>query len=96
MPAYVVARIKVNDPEAYAAYRAAAPATIEAAGGRYLVRGGEATAVEGAPDPRRLVILEFPDRAAAQAWLEGPYRTEVRPLRLNGVAEMDAELVDGL
>ena len=39
MAAYVIAILEVTDPEAYERYKAAAPATIAAAGGRYVARG---------------------------------------------------------
>ena len=96
MPAYFIARITVNDPQAYERYKTAAYDSIVKAGGRYLVRGGETTAVEGTGDPRRLVVLEFPDRATAEAWWNGPDYAKARAFRGGGVAEMDAELVDGL
>jgi uncharacterized protein (DUF1330 family) len=39
--------MKVSDPERYKEYMAAAPATIAAAGGEYLVRGGKSETLEG-------------------------------------------------
>ena len=39
MAAYVIGDIKVTDPDVYAEYAAGVPATSEAYGGRYLVRG---------------------------------------------------------
>lgn len=96
-PCYFIARVTVHDPAAYEAYKTAAHATIVAAGGRYLVRGAEVAQVEGgAPDPRRLVILEFPDRASAEAWWNSPDYARAKAHRLGGVAEMQAELVEGL
>ena len=95
MPAYVVVRATVSDPAAYEPYKAAAQASIAEAGGRYLVRGGEMTTTEGEGDPRRLVILEFPDRATAEAWYAGPAYTHAKSLR-EGIAKMDAQLVDGV
>ena len=41
MPAYIVVQIDVKDPHAYEEYKALAPPSIEAYGGRYIVRGGE-------------------------------------------------------
>lgn len=95
MPAYVVVRATVSNPEAYEAYKAAAEAAIAEAGGRYLIRGGEMTTLEGTGDPRRMVVLEFPDRAAAQAWYDGPAYQRAIALRA-GIAEMDAQIVDGV
>ena len=96
-PAYVLARVAVHDPDAYEAYKTAAAESIAAAGGRYLVRGGALSRLEGAPgEVRRLVILEFPDRAAAEAWYAGPAYQAARAHRLGGVADATLELVEGL
>ena len=70
MPAYVIVDIEVTDPVLYADYAKAAGATVEQFGGRYLVRGGKAEALEGAADPKRVVILEFPTYERAKAWWE--------------------------
>jgi len=43
-------------------------ATIEKYGGRFLVRGGAHTTLEGKWRPGRVVIIEFPDMAAAKGW----------------------------
>jgi uncharacterized protein (DUF1330 family) len=68
MAAYVIGDVNVKNPEAYQEYRKQVLATIEKYGGRFLVRGGEHEVLEGAWRPRRLVILEFPDMAAAKKW----------------------------
>lgn len=59
MPAYLIANIDITDPEAFKAYGAKVPAVIAQYGGKYLVRGGAVTAVEGASPFKRLVVLEF-------------------------------------
>lgn len=68
MAAYVISEVEVLDEEIAASYRVLAQASIEAFGGRYLVRGAEAEVVEGSPSRRRIVIIEFPTMAAARAW----------------------------
>jgi uncharacterized protein (DUF1330 family) len=68
MPAYVIADIDVHDPERYAAYREESTATVAEHGGRWLVRGGRWEVAEGDWRPARLVVIEFPDAAAAWAW----------------------------
>jgi uncharacterized protein (DUF1330 family) len=70
MAAYLVANITVHDPARFEEYRAAVPAVIARFGGRYLVRGGAVEAKEGEPGLNRLVILEFPDMAAARAFYD--------------------------
>jgi uncharacterized protein (DUF1330 family) len=68
MAAYVIADVTVKDPEAYAEYRRQVPATVAKHGGRFLVRGGAWESIEGDWRPGRVVVIEFPDLAAARAW----------------------------
>jgi uncharacterized protein (DUF1330 family) len=68
MPAYLIARVHVTDPERYKEYTTLAPAVIAKYGGRYLVRGGAVTTLEGAPERDRIVVLEFPSHERATAF----------------------------
>ncbi len=72
MAAYLYANVEVTDLAAYETYRAEVPALIAAHGGRYLVRGGAVTVLEGPGVPQRQVILEFPDMAHLQAFYRSP------------------------
>ena len=64
--------LAINDFAGFSPYIAAIPAHIARHGGRYIVQGAEPTVVEGDWTPPRLVILEFPDRANAEAFLGDP------------------------
>lgn len=87
MPAaYVIVDIDVHDPATYEEYKRLAPAAVAAFGGEYLVRGGEAEVLEGAWQPRRLVVLRFPDREQARAWLHSPAYAPARAIRLRSAA----------
>ncbi len=67
MTAYVVYEAVVTDADQYERYKTAAAASVSAAGGRYVVRGGEIESFEGAA-PHDVVILEFASLDAAVAW----------------------------
>ena len=95
MPAYLVARIAVRDEAAFARYRAAVPAVIAAHGGRYLVRGGAVDVKEGPPPPGRLVVVEFPDMAAARAFYHGPEYAPLLRMRMDST-ESEVVLVEGV
>lgn len=95
MPAYVIVDVDVTDPETYKEYRAKAPATVSAAGGRYIARGGEVTHVEPGWDFHRFVILEFPSVAAAQTWYRSPAYQKILPIRLKSTKSRMA-FVEGL
>ena len=70
MPAYVIADIDVQDAETYRDYVALVPGTLEPFGGRFLVRGGAHTTLEGSWQPKRLIIVEFPSAEHARRWYE--------------------------
>jgi uncharacterized protein (DUF1330 family) len=68
MPAYVIADVRVSDPAGYEPYRPLAAASIARFGGHFIVRGGAAELLEGAPTPQRIVVIEFPDADTARRW----------------------------
>ena len=95
MPALIIGQIRVIDPARFEQYRAAVPAVIAQYGGRYLVRGGGVTALEGTHDGRRQVVIEFPSREAAERFWHSPEYAAARRLR-EGAAEVVALLVPGV
>jgi len=72
MKAYLVLDLQVDDFAGFRKYIAEIPAHIARHGGRYIVRGVEPTCIEGDWKPQRLVVLEFPARANAEAFLSDP------------------------
>ena len=95
MPAYVVVQVDVHDPETYERYKELAPDSIAKNGGRYLVRGGVVETLEGSWQPRRFVVLEFPDAARAKAWWGCAEYAEAKRLR-QASAHTEMLLVEGL
>lgn len=95
MPAYVIVETIVSDPDQYELYREAAPPTIAAHGGRYLVRGGEKIVLEGDWDPVRVVVLEFGDLDTAKRWYDSEEYREARKLR-EGAAKLHMVAVEGI
>ena len=81
MPAYLVCRVEVRDMETYAKYAAHSPGIVAQHGGRFLVRGGEIQALEGEPFDGRLVIVEFPNAAAAKAFYNSPEYQAAKAIR---------------
>ena len=95
MPAYVIVETNISDQEQYERYRDAAPASIAAHGGRYLVRGGELAVFEGEWNPTRVVVLEFPDLETAKRWYASEEYGEARKLR-DGAAALNMVAVEGV
>jgi uncharacterized protein (DUF1330 family) len=94
MAAYVIADITVQDAEVYAEYRKQVPATVEKYRGRFLVRGGAHEVREGDWKPGRVVVIEFPDMAAARAWYSSPEYGPLLKMRLHA-ATGSVILVEG-
>jgi uncharacterized protein (DUF1330 family) len=82
MPAYFFAEFEHTDRAAMQPYTAAVPTTIAQYGGRYLTRAGATELIEGGPEPKRIVILEFPDAAAIKRWYQSPEYQKILPFRL--------------
>ncbi len=95
MAAYLIAQLDVKDPEGAKAYQAAVPAVVERFGGRYLVRGGATEVLEGELAATRLVVIEFPDLAAARRFYASPEYQAILPHRLRS-CEGSLALVEGL
>lgn len=81
MPALLIADVDIKDPEAYSRYRSANPDIVKKFGGRYVAVGGTARVIEGDWNPRRTIIIEFPDLTAVAAFYDSPEYRELRKIR---------------
>lgn len=81
MPAYIFATVELHDADGYEEYKSKAPALIEKHGGRYIVRGGANEVVEGTWPAGRIVVLEFPDFASANAFADDPEYAPIAAIR---------------
>ncbi len=90
---YLISRVDVLNPEAYARYTAAATQAIAAHGGKALTRGGRFEALEGKARARN-VVLEFDSYDAARAYYCSAEYQAARALR-EGAAAIGIVLVEG-
>ena len=95
MPAYVIADVEVTNPELFEEYRKLVPATIEAYGGRYIVRGGDSEVVEGDWTPNRTVVIEFESFEQAKAWHSSEMYAGPKQMRIDST-NSSVIIVDGL
>lgn len=92
--AYIIARVTITDPEAYARYADSARVAMARHGATILARGGRVEALEGEARARN-VILEFPSMDAALAYWNSPEYQAARAHRL-GAAEIELCAVEGM
>ena len=94
MKAYLVLDFAISDMPAFMAYAAAIPAQMATHGGRYIVQGAAPTPIEGGWAPEHMVILEFPTRQNAEAFLSDPQSQELFKIR-HATTLSKLVLVDG-
>ncbi|MFN0160740.1 MAG: DUF1330 domain-containing protein [Burkholderiales bacterium] len=95
MSAYVIAIIKVNDPDAYAEYaRLAGPVNTQF-NSRILARGGEFEFLEGSLDCNRVVINRFENMADARAFYHSVEYQAARARRI-GAADFNMLVIQGM
>lgn len=90
---YWIAHVDVADPVRYQDYVRANAAAFEKFGGRFLVRGGASTTVDGEQRERH-VVIEFESLAQAQACWDSPEYQAALALR-RPVSTADVVIVEG-
>jgi uncharacterized protein (DUF1330 family) len=95
MPAYWVARSRIDDPVQYKKYTDLVPAIIARHGGKVLARGGKFRVMEGPDTFRRFVVIEFPTFEQAVACFESPEYQEAAAHRKAGGGIVENVIVDG-
>ncbi|NND54714.1 MAG: DUF1330 domain-containing protein [Gammaproteobacteria bacterium] len=95
MAAYMIIYARIHDRDKFISeYAPAAAALVEKFGGRYVLRAPGADVLEGSVEPNgSVVISEWPDKAAAEAFWNSAEYAAAKQLR-NGVADVEVLLVD--
>ena len=95
MPAYWIARAKINDPVEYKKYTDRVPAIISQHGGKVLARGGRYRIMEGPEVFHRFIVIEFPTMDAAIACSESDAYREAATFRRRGAGVVENVIVEG-
>jgi uncharacterized protein (DUF1330 family) len=95
MPAYWVARSKINDPVEYKKYTDPLPAILARHGGKVLARGGKYRIMEGPETFHRFVVIEFPTFEQAVACFESKAYQEAAQFRRGGAGIVENVIVEG-
>jgi uncharacterized protein (DUF1330 family) len=90
MPAYLVVEHTITDPTKFEEYRTKVGPIIAKHGGRYLTKGSHKLLETSRRAPDRVMIVEFPDMEALNAFYTAPEYQPLIPLRQSAV-DMDKE-----
>ena len=97
MPAYWIARGRIDDAVEYKKYADQVPGIVAAHGGKVLARGGRFKVLEGTDRFARFVVIEFPSLEQAVACHDSPaYRAAAAYRKAKGVGEVELAIVEGL
>ena len=89
MPAYWVARSKINDPVEYKKYTDLVPGIIAKFGGKVMARGGRHQIMEGPDKFHRFVVIEFPTFEQGVACFTSPEYDRAAAFRRKGAGEVE-------
>ncbi len=92
MPAYWVARSKINNPVEYKKYTDRVPGILAKYGGKVLARGGRFQILEGPAKFGRFVVIEFATLEQGVTCFNSPEYQEAAAFR-RGNAAGEVELV---
>ena len=94
MATYIVATVRITDPDRFAAYGAAIAGLSERFGGEPILRGSVIAVLEGdGPAGERVVVTRFPDAVAARDYIaSADYRAAV--VQRVGAADVTMRLVE--
>lgn len=90
---YWIARVDVNDQDAYKAYVAANAVAFAKYSAKFIIRGGRFEAPEGTPRARN-VVIEFTDYNTAVACYHSPEYAAAKALR-EGCSTGDVLIIEG-
>jgi uncharacterized protein (DUF1330 family) len=96
MPAYWLARARVDEPEQYARYASQVPGILERFGGKVLARGGRHEILEGPADFARFVVIAFPSLDAARDCFNSEDYQKAARFRRDGGGVVEITIVDGV
>jgi uncharacterized protein (DUF1330 family) len=93
-PGYIITEVEVIDQAAFNEFSPKASASLQAFGGKYLVRGGKVATLEGEA-PKRVVVTVFDSMEKAQAYRTSPGWKALESLRTKA-AKGRAYVVEGV
>ena len=93
MPAFIVATVRITDPDRFAAYAKGVAGLSARYGGEPVVAGAVSEVLEGgSPVGERVVVTRFADADSARAYIQSSEYAAARQDRI-GAAEVEMRLI---
>ena len=95
MPAYIIAQVKVHNPEEFQKYVEESTPVFQIYGASVMAAAGEVDILEGNWPEGRTIIVKFPSVEQARKWHDSAEYQKVAPYRHRS-ASTNMVVVDGL
>lgn len=86
MSVFVLVEVNIQDPVVYEEYKKLTPESVEAYGGKFVIRGNPVQVMEGEWKYDRLVLLEFPSKEIALEWYNSKEYQKAKKIRENAAS----------
>ena len=96
MTALIIADIAINNEQLYREYIKLITPSVRAYGGHYVVRGGQPQTLDGHWQSERIVVMEFPDRDTAVAWLNDRSLADIHNMRRDNASRCNMIVCDSI
>ena len=80
---YVIAQLKITNPENYKEYVEKVTPLVKKFGGEFLVRAGEFQIFDGETNFPRIIIIKFPSYEKALEWYNSDEYKPIKQIRLD-------------
>jgi len=94
MLGYAIFNINITNPESYKEYIEKVVKVTKKFGGKYIVRGGATTKIEGTFPHPRTVVIQFPSYQKALDWYNSDEYKPIREIRFKN-AKSIAIIIEG-
>lgn len=96
MSVYLIVDIAIKNEREYRKYIELITPSIALYGGQYRVRGGEPETLDGDWRSERIVVMEYPDRDSAKAWLNDENLAAIHAMRRDNAYRCNMIVCDTL
>jgi uncharacterized protein (DUF1330 family) len=86
MSAFVLVEVNIQDALVYEEYKKLTPGSVEAYGGKFVIRGNPVQVLEGEWKYDRLVMIEFPTSEIALEWYNSKEYQKAKKIRENAAS----------
>jgi uncharacterized protein (DUF1330 family) len=94
MKAYLVADVTVHDAAMFSEYLSEIPDYVHKYDGRYLVKGGASTIIEGTWHPETMIVIEFPSKNKLNQFV-GDVEVQALFAQRQGATNSNLIVIDG-